>query len=134
MAKFNVGSNISTVDAPIELNFFNEGKFSDTFAFNVTSSSEVAVQYDVIITMPEAADYSWLDIMLKPGDGEEIPATRAANVFTIENVANIAPNDAETIANVLTFSIKVGNQGNPPDGLMDVSDAAQITVRMAQID
>ena len=135
VAKFDADSNIATMATPIDLSFFDTSKFSCSFGFQVKSNSEVAVKYDVIVTMPnEVSSYEWLDVTLSLDGGVTKAATREANVFTFEDVPQIAPNDTTPVGNVLNFSIKSGLEGNPPDYLTNITGEAHITVRMSQID
>lgn len=135
VAKFNADCNIVEMAKPIDLSFFDESKFSCSFGFEVESNSEVDVGYDVIVTMPhEVSNYDWLEVSISLDGGVTKAATREANVFTFENVAQISTNDTTPVGNVLMFSIKSGLEGNPPGDLTNITDEAHITVRMSQID
>ena len=136
VAKFDATSNIATMATPIDLSFFDTSKFFCSFGFEVKSNSEVAVKYDVIVTMPpEVSSYEWLEVSISLDGGvTETIKDPQANVFTFENVAQIAPNDTTSVGNVLNFSIKSGLEGNPPDYLTNITGEAHITVRMSQID
>lgn len=132
VAKFDVVNKIQTATQSITLHFYKPEQVSDTIDFQVNSTSEVAVKYDVVVTMPalpNGADYSWLEIKL----GEETPVANGT-VFTFSNVGTFAPNDTNVHKYELTFTIKKDMQGNPPADLEDISSTVKITVHAEQID
>ena len=97
VAKFNV-TNAFQDSQPVDLklNFFDIKALSQTVNIVVNSDSEVAIKYDVIITMPEkdklGNDVSYDDWLVVTVDDK--PTTFEANVFTYSVDANtIAPND-----------------------------------------
>ena len=132
VATFDVENEVA-VDAAVDLSFFDAAKLTDTVEFNVVSSSEVAVKYDVVVTMPNTGiNYYWLNVELKVGDDVK-SAVRVNNVYTFKDVANITANDAAAIEHDLLFSITT--PGFPPTGLTNIKDGtAQITVHAEQID
>lgn len=141
VAKFKVGSTFTDEDSQInvDLHFFDATKITDTITVVVSSESEVAVRYNVTVTMPENIDYTqWLSIELQ---GEtysknSLIATDADTyVFTFETVGEFAPNDSTAHTYTLTFKINDAYIGNPPAGLADVIDGkVMITVHSEQID
>lgn len=129
VAKFDVTNDI-THSVDLELNFFDPDKLSTYLSVVVTSGSEVAVKYDVVVTMPVDKDFSWLEIKL----GDTLP-TISGNIYTFSQVGTFAPNSADTHTHTLTFSIKTESQGNPPAGLENMENCGvQITVHSEQID
>ncbi len=132
----------STENIDLDLNFFDPNKTSASLDFTISSASEVAVEYDVVITMPTLSNNSdyqeWLKIELKKG--EDILETLTADdestvVFTFDNVGEFAPNQSGAHAYTLVFSITDEFLGIPPAGLMDLKDGTvEITIRAEQID
>jgi hypothetical protein len=133
VAKFDVSNEISTENASIDLNFYDPSKLTDTVQFRVESSSEVAVEYTVIVTLPEAnVDYDdWLDVTLT-GDG--ITQTKTGNTYVFEGFDAMAPGTLNQAAYTLSFAIKETYRGTPPSGLKNITQPAQITVHAQQID
>ena len=131
VAKFDVTNSVDMLTANIDLDFFNVTKLTDDFKFTVGSNSEVAVTYDVVVTMPVGmAYYDWLELKL---DGNSV-TTVEENVFTFSNVNVLAAGGISTGSHTLTFSIKPAYQGNP-GALQDVkAGTVLITVRAEQVD
>lgn len=118
----------------LDLNFFDPNKTSASLDFTISSASEVAVEYDVVITMPTLSndcDYSWLEIKL---DGKE--PTAEGNVYTFSGVGTFAPNySGAPSEHTLTFAILQEFWGTPPTNLSDVEKGTVvITIRAEQID
>jgi len=131
VASFNItGEYTSGQLDKFELNFFDPAKQTHSVTFKVTSDSEVAVKYDIIVTMPEEMkSYDWLIITL---DGNNLTAEE--NVFTVKNVDSFTPNDSSERAHTLVFSIRDDYMGNPGD-LEDVENGTvTITVHAEQVD
>lgn len=124
----------SSESVDLELNFFDPAKLTDSLSFEISSASEVAVQYDVVITMPtlpNECDYSWLEIKL----GEATPSSVNGNVYTFSGVGTFAPNySGAPSEHTLTFAIKQEFLGTPPARLPDVEAHVEITIRAEQID
>ena len=125
----------STENIDLDLNFFDPNKTSASLDFTISSASEVAVEYDVVITMPtlpNECDYSWLEIKL----GEATPSSVNGNVYTFSGVGTFAPNySGAPSEHTLTFAILQKFWGTPPAGLMDLKDGTvEITIRAEQID
>ena len=123
----------STENIDLDLNFFDPNKTSASLNFTISSASEVAVKYDVVITMPTLpndCDYSWLEIKL----GDKSPSVNG-NVYTFSGVGTFAPNySGAPSEHTLTFAILQEFLGTPPARLPDVTDSVQITIRAEQID
>jgi hypothetical protein len=134
VARFDVSNEISTENASINLNFYDPAKLTDTVQFRVESSSEVAVEYTVIVTLPEAnVDYDvWLDVALTGDDG--ITQTKTGNTYVFEGFDAMAPGTLNQAAYTLSFKIKEACRGTPPSGLTNITQPAQITVHAQQID
>ena len=133
VARFDVSNEISTENASIDLNFYDPAKLTDTVQFQVKSSSEVAIEYTVIVTLPEAkVDYDlWLDVALA-GDG--ITQTKTGNTYVFEGFDAMAPGTPNQAEYTLSFKIKEAYIGTPPSGLENITNTAQITVHAQQID
>ena len=137
IAKFSISEDDQwdSVDVDVKLNFYNPAQLESTLEFSVTSDSEVAVQYDVIITLPEGKSYEWLELSLVREGEAPVPATCVANVYTITAAGTFVASDTTALHNCkLTFSIADAYQGNPPAGLGDFKDSIQLTVHAEQID
>jgi hypothetical protein len=136
VARFDISNTINKTapyNAAIDLNFYDPAKLTDTVQFRVESSSEVAVEYTVIVTLPEAnVDYDvWLDVALT-GDG--ITQTKTGNTYVFEGFDAMAPGTLNQAAYTLSFAIKETYRGTPPSGLKNITQPAQITVHAQQID
>ncbi len=135
VAKFKVGSEFSDEDSHVnvDLRFFDATKISDTITVEISSESEVAVRYNVTVTVPELMTYDWLQISLER-NGTSVTPTRNNNVYTF-SAETIAPNDSASHTYNLTFRINDTYIGNPPADLADVIDGnVTITVHSEQID
>lgn len=131
VAKFDITNSVDSQAADIDLHFYDFSKLSDEFAFSVVSESEVAVTYDVVVTMPAGMDYyTWLDLRLDGAEADRVED----NVFTFSNVNVLAPGNPSTGAHTLIFSIQPAHVGNPTT-LSDVENGTVlITVRAEQVD
>ena len=144
VAKFNIGSNLETLtstDLTVDLNFYDPAKISDTVEFNVTSQSEVSVEYDVIVSVPATASgENWLGAKIGDKTPSSVNESRNGNdeitayVYTFSDVGTFTPNDTKTISNSLTLSILEDYQGDQSI-LGDVLDISfDITIHAEQID
>lgn len=137
VARFSITNTLTTPtqNTAVSLNFYDPEKLKDTITFEVSSSSEVAVEYDVVVTLPSgpdySPDYSWLSITL--GDNTTITGTGDANVFTFSDAGEFAPNSTDKQMHTMTFSILESYQGKP-NGLTNITGEVQITVHAEQID
>ena len=129
VAALDISNKIVTHDASIVLNFLDPDQFSDSVEIQVKTGSEVTMQYDVIVTLPEG-DYSWMSVVLDDGT---IVGIVKDNVITFANVYTFSPNDATVNTHTLHFSIKEPYYGNLL-GLTDMNGEVQITVHAEQID
>lgn len=142
VAKFSISNQITSSDSqPINvmLHFFDSEKVNDSLTLQVSSKSEVAVKYDVVVTMPTGVSYAnWLSIQLKKDDTvlQTLTTTAAdVNVFTFSDVGIFAPNDSNTHEYTLTFAIVESFRGNPPDGLTNIEEnTVVVTVHAEQVD
>lgn len=134
VARFDVSSAKKTdVDFMIDLDFFDPKKQSDYIEFEVSSSSEVAVGYDVILILPEGMVELIEDglIIVALDDGVE-PTTVNESTRTVTFAAgtfNAAV--AQSRAHKLTFSFKTGSMLNYT---IRIEDPATLRVHMEQID
>ena len=133
VARFSITNTLTTPtqNTAVSLNFYDPEKLKDTITFEVSSSSEVAVEYDVVVTLPDGPDYSWLSIALD--NKTPITETSITNVFTFSDVGTFAPNATDKQVRTLTFSILESHQGKP-NGLANITGDVQITVHAEQID
>lgn len=85
VAKYDVSiSALSKTD--FSLNSFDQGALSSSCTFTVTSNSEVAVKYSLIITFPEALP-TWLTVTV---DDDKV-TTVNGNVCTFSDVGSFDP-------------------------------------------
>lgn len=136
VAKFQITNKLNSIDSQavsVKLHFFDSTMLEDSLPLQVSSGSEVAVKYDVVVTMPslpDGVDYSWLEIKL----GEKTPVANGT-VFTFSDVGIFAPNDSNTHEYTMTFAIIESFQGNPPDGLTNIEEnTVVVTVHAEQVD
>ena len=122
----------ASIDASIALNFFDPAEFSDSVVLCVTSDSEVAMKYDVIVTLPAGVDYDWLSVELEL-DGGTVVGSVDENVITFTEVGKFSPSDDTVKEHTLYFSIIDTFYGNSM-GLPDMNGDVQITVHAEQID
>ena len=136
IAKFSVDENDHWTINGVVLNFYDPAQLESTLEFSVTSDSEVAVQYDVIVTLPDdLVSYEWLVLTLSRDGGASVTAARVGNVYTITAAGTFAANDADgEHVCTLTFAIADAYQGNPPAGLGNFVNNIQLTVHAEQID
>jgi hypothetical protein len=137
VARFDISNTINETapyNAAIDLNFYDPAKLTDTVQFLVESSSEVAVEYTVIVTMPDTTvDYDiWLDVSLITSTPEKFTITKSNNVYTIEGFDAMAPGVLTQAVHELQFKIR--NPGAPSPELKNITNKAQITVHAQQID
>jgi hypothetical protein len=134
VARFDISNTINETapyNAAIDLNFYDPAKLTDTVQFLVESSSEVAVEYTVIVTMPsDGGDYSWLDVKL----GGASPTTSGGGEYVFSGLAPMAAGITNTVNHSLVFTIKPDFKGAPPAELKNITNKAQITVHAQQID
>ena len=134
VAIFDVRNTLQSVDTSIDLHFYEPNRSTDSIAFSVTSGSEVSVKYDVIITLPEGADYTWLEVQLV-SDQQTTSADPVLNTFTFSDVGQFDPKDESVHNYTVTFTIKLDYAGKPPSSLDDISDGqVTITVHAEQVD
>lgn len=129
VAKFDVTNSVDSQNANIDLHFYDSTKLVDEFNFTVESKSEVAVAYDVVITLP-AGTYKWLSIQL---DGKEANSIEN-NVFIFEDVNTFLPATSVSKVHTLSFSIQSAYVGNS-QGIQDIiGGKAVVTVHAEQQD
>ena len=132
VAKFQVTSGFSdTSSFNISLNFFDPYALSDEIGISVSSQSEVSISYEIIVTMPDAPTYEWLNITV---DGRA-PSSVAGNVFTFNMDNQFTPNSDEEFSHIINFTIKDAFHGAPPTDMTDIlNDTVRVTVHAEQID
>lgn len=131
VAKFDIATGFAPSSSlEIDLNFYDPDMLTDEIGIFVTSSSEVALYYDVTVTMPDAATYEWLAVTLD-GDG---PTSVVGNEFTFSRVNTFVPNSDVEYTHTISFEIKAEFQGAPPVGMTNIDSTAVVTVCAVQID
>ena len=132
VAKFKVDSGVVSSDLYVNLNFYDPALVRDEKEFTVASSSDVAVKYDVVVTMPSGMDYSWLEVTLQSGE-ETLVATSSGNVFSFSDVGLISVGDRSEYEYTLAFNIVEERQGNP-QGVANIQGVATLSIRAEQVD
>lgn len=139
VASFNIVNNITDLSETLRnltFNFYDPTENYDIFDFTVTSSSEVSVKYDVIVTVPATNTGSaWLNIVLNSSVPDDTEIDSGSAVYTFQNVGTFNPTDSSTPFShslTLTFTVADAFMGNPYvlDGYSDVSFSLPFTVQV----
>ena len=104
VAKFDVASEEKS-EFSIDLDFYDPAKQTASIQFEVTSSSEVAVEYDVVLELPEEI-ISLINsgvLIIKMGDNDVYVDT-ANNTVTFEG-ESFSPSEKVTQQHTITLSI-----------------------------
>ena len=107
VAKFDVASEEKS-EFSIDLDFYDPAKQTASIQFEVTSSSEVAVEYDVVLELPEDI-ISLINsgvLIIKMGDNAVYVDT-ANNTVTFEG-ESFSPSEKVTQQHTITLSINAG--------------------------
>ena len=107
VAKFDVASEEKS-EFSIDLDFYDPAKQTASIQFEVTSSSEVAVEYDVVLELPEEI-ISLINsgvLIIKMGDNAVYVDT-ANNTVTFEG-ESFSPSEKVTQQHTITLSINAG--------------------------
>lgn len=107
VAKFDVASEEKS-EFSINLDFYDPAKQTASIQFEVTSSSEVAVEYDVVLELPEEI-ISLINsgvLIIKMGDNAVYVDT-ANNTVTFEG-ESFSPSEKVTQQHTITLSINAG--------------------------
>ena len=134
VARFDVASAKKTdVDFKIDLDFFDPQKQSDYIEFDVSSSSEVAVRYDVVLVLPEGMVELIEDgILVISLDGDAVPTAIDKENQTVTFSAgtfNAAVDQART--HKLTFFFEEDAVLN---NTIEIEGSATLRVRVEQVD
>ena len=132
VARFDVTHSNQSIPMSIELDFFDSSKKEDSVEFEVISNSEVAVKYDVILTLPAAIPTEWLttELMIVRLDGLE-PTSMDGGKLTFSFSTNTFHAGVNTARHVLTFSLKPDGM---PGAIVDISDLASLRIHVEQVD
>lgn len=105
VAKYGVRvSELSSLS--FNLNTFDQNALSATGSFTVESDGEVAVEYDVILTFPEAVP-SWMTLTL---DGNS-PSV-SGNVYTFGSIGEFIPGGENSATHTLSVTVAPGLQAS----------------------
>ena len=135
VARFDVASakNTKKVDFKIDLDFFDPQKQSDYIEFDVFSSSEVAVRYDVVLVLPEGmVELIEAGILVISLDENVPPKTVDGTNRTVifdAGTFNAAVTDSRT--HKLTFSFK---EGSVISDTIEITKPATLRVLAEQVD
>ena len=133
VAKFDVASAKKTdVDFKIDLDFFDPQKQSDYIEFDVSSSSEVAVRYDVVLVLPEGMVELIEDgILVISLDGDATPTVDKTNRTVIFDAGTFNAAVDQTRTHKLTFSFK---EGSVISDTIEITKPATLRVLAEQVD
>ena len=133
VAKFDVLSRKKEgVEFNIALNFFDPEKQTDNIEFEVTSSGEVAVRYDVVLVLSEETMSFVQDGSLIITIGESVSGTVDSDSKTVTFTGDsFSPNSDETHTHKITFKIKEGTMVSPD---VNVTETATLRIHAEQID
>ena len=135
VARFDVASakNTEKVDFKIDLDFFDPQKQSDYIEFDVFSSSEVAVRYDVVLVLPEGmVELIEAGILVISLDENVPPKTVDGTNHTVifdADTFNAAVDQART--HKLTFFFEEDAVLN---NTIEIKGPATLRVRVEQVD
>jgi hypothetical protein len=136
VAKFDVAYEQDTaVPMSIVLDFFDLTKRTDTVKFWVTSSSEVAVKYYVIVTLPNSLPMEWLEnglmnIQLDGKDRTSMNVTERTVTFAFDTNSFGTTGEREK-EHELTFSLK---ENAIPGMIVNITESATLRIHVEQID
>ena len=135
VAKFDISSAKKTedVDFNITLDFFDPQMQSDYIEFEVFSSSEVTVSYDVILILPEGMVELIEDGILVISLDENVPPTTVdgTNRTVIFDAGEFNAAVDETRTHKLTFSFK---EGSVISDTIEIKENATLRVLAEQVD
>jgi hypothetical protein len=134
VARFDVASakNTEKVDFKIDLDFFDPQKQSDYIEFDVFSSSEVAVRYDVVLVLPEGmVELIEAGILVISLDGDATPTVDKTNRTVIFDAGTFNAAVDQTRTHKLTFSFK---EGSVISDTIEITKPATLRVLAEQVD
>ena len=136
VATFNVDCQ-GTLGTPMDitLDFFDSTKRTDTIEFAVTSSSEVAVSYEISLFLPEKLteliNTGKIVVTLTEVGGATVGGTTTANGITFAKKNLGVANTEIKINYVITFTIPTGMV---PGEIVKITNPATLRVHVEQID
>jgi hypothetical protein len=132
VAKFDVASDKKS-EFSINLDFYDPAKQTASIQFAVTSSSEVAVEYDVVLVLPEEI-ISLINsgvLSIEMDDKTFLYFDTANNTVTFEG-KSFSPNESTTIqTHTITLSI---NADTILTDTVKITESATLRVHAEQID
>ena len=136
VATFNIdcqGTQATPMD--IKLDFFDSTKQTDTIEFAVTSSSEVAVSYEISLILPEKLteliNTGKIVVTLTEVGGATVGGTITANGITFAKKNLGVANTEIKINYVIMFTIPTGMV---PGEIVKITNPATLRVHVEQID
>ena len=132
VAKFDVASKEKNdIALSINLDFFDPAKQNDSIEFEVSSSSEVPVEYDVVLVFPEEMIklVSGGDIIIQINTGVTGVIDDADNTITFEG-GSFMPGATQSESYTITLQIKPDTMVAP----VDISNSATLRIHVEQID
>ena len=133
VAKFDVASEEKDgVPLSIDLDFFDPQKQADSFGFTVTSSSEVALKYDVVLILPEKmAELVSDGTLIVKMDGSISGTIDAASKTLTFTGGSFAPASAQLYSHEITIEIS-------PDTMpllsLNITEPVTLRIHAEQID
>ncbi len=104
VAKWDVTANSNATESPaFTLNNYSESNKTADYIFSVNSSSEVAVSYDVVITLQQALTENCVSFIMEDMDGKSVTATTEdGKIYTFSNIGTFTA-DGGTRTHALTI-------------------------------
>ncbi len=124
VAKFEVSMNAQGSDITLNGAATQDDEMSGTYGFTVSSNSEVAVEYDIVIEFTKAPPEG---LSLQIDDSTVQAADGTTTAFSFDG-GTFAPNDSNSSAHTLTVS------GNLEELVTDFADTVTVNVYATQID
>ena len=132
VAKFDVASKEKNdIALSINLDFFDPAKQNDSIEFEVSSSSEVSVEYDVVLVFPEEMIklVSGGDIIIQINTGVTGVIDDENNTITFEG-SSFMPGATQSESYTITLQIKPDTMVAP----VNISNSATLRIHVEQID
>ena len=133
VARFDVAAKKKNdVPLSIDLDFYDPEKQSDSFEFEVISSSEVSSEYDVVLILPgQMTDLVADGVLIVKMDGSSTGTVDTANKSITFEGGSFQPSTTQSYSHTITLEIKTGTM---PSFSFNITDPATLRIHAEQID
>lgn len=133
VARFDVAAKKKNdVPLSIDLDFYDPEKQTDFFEFEVSSTSEVAAKYDVVLILPGQMTELVSDgVLIVKMDGAGTGTVDTVNRSVTFEGGSFLPNATNTYTHEITLEIKTGTM---PSFSFNITDPATLRIHAEQID